>query len=139
MVNKLLALFLTLILTMNPISGFAQEQGPSGDLVDESLRDITIVLGTGAVGAVLGLSTLSFVDEPKDHLKNISIGGAIGIVVGVGVVIFSQATRSQTTISDIKRPLNEAGAESLSRFAFVNERIAAEYHQPASAQFNFSF
>lgn len=67
----------------------AQNNQP--DLVDSSIRDITTVMMTGAGGAVLGLSTLSFVDEPKDHLRNILVGGAIGIIIGVGVVAYNQA------------------------------------------------
>jgi len=47
-------------------------------------------LGVG--GAILGLSTLAFVKEPQDNLKNIAIGGAVGIILGVGIVAFSHAT-----------------------------------------------
>ena len=46
-------------------------------------------------GAVLGLSTLSFVEEPKDHTRNIIVGASIGIIFGVGYVAFSQATKTQ--------------------------------------------
>lgn len=70
-------------------------QSNKSDLVDSSIRDITTVMMTGAGGAVLGLSTLSFVDEPKDHLRNILVGGAIGIIVGVGVVAYNQANVSK--------------------------------------------
>ncbi|OIQ19047.1 MAG: hypothetical protein BM556_07110 [Bacteriovorax sp. MedPE-SWde] len=63
--------------------------------VDDSIRDVAIIAGTGAGGAVLGLSTLSFVEEPGDHLKNIVVGGAIGIIVGVGIVAWGQANKSK--------------------------------------------
>ena len=33
-------------------------------------------------GAVLGISTLSFYDKPQDHLSNVAIGGALGVVLG---------------------------------------------------------
>lgn len=65
---------------------------------EEGLRDLTTVAGLGLGGAVLGLSTLSFVEEPSDHLKNILVGAAVGIIVGVGVVAYNQASKSQATI-----------------------------------------
>ena len=41
------------------------------------------------------VSTLSFVDEPSENLDHIVTGGAIGIILGVGIVGFMQATKSQ--------------------------------------------
>jgi len=69
-------------------------QDASGNMLDDSIQDMTVVLGSGLFGAIMGLSTLSFVDRPADHLKNISMGGAIGVIIGVSIVIFSQANRS---------------------------------------------
>ncbi len=139
MTNKILATVLSFFIILNPISGLAQDEAGNA-LVDETLQDLTIVLATGAVGAVLGLSTLSFVDKPKDHTKNIAIGGAIGIVIGVGVVIFSQATKSQTTIvSEIAAPHSEYAAEGLSRLEFSEHRIAAKYLQPTTVGINLAF
>lgn len=65
------------------------------DLVEESVRDLMTVVAFGAGGAVLGLSTLSFVKRPSKHLKNIIIGGALGIIVGVGVVAYNQANQGK--------------------------------------------
>jgi hypothetical protein len=81
------------MLTTTIISPNSMAEGTS--IVDESINDISTVMALGAGGAVLGLSTLSFVDEPKDHLKNIVVGGSIGIIVGVGVVAWRQATKSK--------------------------------------------
>ena len=36
-----------------------------------------------------------FVEEPKDHLKNILVGGAIGVIIGVGIVAYKQASVSK--------------------------------------------
>ena len=72
-------------LVTNSHQGFAQEGGSTGVLGD-SLRDLYTVAGVGVAGSVLGLSTLSFVEEPGENLKNIVTGGAIGIILGVGVV-----------------------------------------------------
>ena len=81
-----------ILLTFLPIQSFAQNDE---DLFKESMRDFTVVIGSGLGGAVLGLSTLSFVEEPKDHLKNILVGGSIGIIIGVGLVAYNQANRSK--------------------------------------------
>jgi len=72
----------------------AQETGSTGILSD-SLSDLYTVAGVGAAGAVLGLSTLSFVDKPGENLKNIVTGGAMGIIIGVGIIAWSHATRSK--------------------------------------------
>lgn len=75
-----------------PIEATAQEP----DIVEDSVRDILTVVSIGAAGAILGLSTLSFVDKPQDHLKNIVVGGAVGIIIGVGVVAYNQANQSRS-------------------------------------------
>jgi len=86
-----IALFLSLFFL--PLRSFAQDAAAT--LISETKRDITIVGASGIGGAVLGLSTLSFVEEPTKNLKNILIGGAIGIIVGVGVVAYLQGTKSK--------------------------------------------
>ena len=90
-------LLLVLCLAFNMVTtqtAFAQEGGDD-TFADESIKDISTVAGLGAGGAILGLSTLSFVEEPGDHLKNIVVGGAIGIILGVAVVAYSQANKSK--------------------------------------------
>ena len=76
---------------MTPMQAQAKDQG----LVEDSVRDVLTVVSIGAAGAVLGLSTLSFVDRPQDHLRNIVVGGALGIIIGVGVVAYNQANMSR--------------------------------------------
>ena len=80
------------MLTINIAFGQADKAGGLGAA---SVTDISTVAAIGAAGAILGLSTLSFVEEPKDHFKNVLIGGAIGVIIGVGVVAFKQAGLSQ--------------------------------------------
>ena len=75
------------------------QQNSDGDIVQQSLADMYTVAGLGAAGAILGLSTLSFVEEPGDNLNNIVVGAAIGVIVGVGVVAWSQAEKSRETFS----------------------------------------
>ncbi len=64
------------------------------DLLASSQSDLLVVLGVGAAGGILGLSTLSFMDEPQDHLKNIWVGASLGVIIGVAVIAYNQASRS---------------------------------------------
>ncbi len=93
--KTLLLSFLCSVLLVVP-SVNAQEGGAGdGDILAQSMSDAITVGAIGGIGAVLGLSTLSFVEEPSEHLKNIVVGGAIGIIVGVGVIAFKQANMSK--------------------------------------------
>ena len=130
-------LLLTLALILQTTTAFSAEEQSS--IVDDSLRDITVVLGSGAVGAVLGLSTLSFVNHPSDHLKNIAIGGAIGIVVGVGFVIFSQATRTSSSITSSEVPMNAEKFATLSSQEFGEAKIAQDHLKVPSFGYTFNF
>ena len=47
----------------------------------------TIGIGAG-IGAVLGLSTISFYDTPTQHLGNALIGAGAGLIVGLGVAAY---------------------------------------------------
>lgn len=131
-------LSLTLI-TLSPAKA-AEEAAQSSGLIDDSIRDMTVVLGSGAVGAVLGLSTLSFVDEPSKHWKNVAIGGAIGVVVGVGAVIFNTASRTSTmAIGQATVPLNPDKFATLSRSDFMSFRIARNFLKEPSFGYTFQF
>jgi hypothetical protein len=93
MLNKLSAFVKTLVI-LSFVLDVAPQAYAEESILGDSLKDISTVGAMGAGGAVLGLSTLSFVDEPKDHLKNILVGGALGIIIGVGVVAWFQASKS---------------------------------------------
>lgn len=122
MLVRQVMIFVTLILlVIQPTATLAKEDAPNG-VVDDSIRDMSIVFGTGLAGAVLGLSTLSFVDEPSKHTKNIAVGGAIGIVIGVAAVVFYQA--SKTTISQDLR----SGPLSAEQFASISKKEFQESH-----------
>ena len=55
-----------------------------------------LIAGTGTAGAILGLSTLSFHENPRDHLNNIVIGAASGAIIGVGLAMYFTITDSTT-------------------------------------------
>ena len=81
--KKLIGILLSLqLLLLSSASVMAQEgEAPAGgddDLLRSTQNDVFLVAGAGAAGAVLGLSTLSFVDKPSEHLSNIWTGAAIG-------------------------------------------------------------
>ena len=138
--KSILTLFITAVILINPIQQVsAQDRDSQSGLMDESLADLSLVLGAGAVGAILGLSTLSFVEEPKDHFKNISIGGAIGIVIGVAIAVSGQATKSQSSITQSIAPLNSNSLESLTRIDFSNIKIAKNYLVEPTVNYQFSF
>jgi hypothetical protein len=80
-------LILIIIVCSSIPAGFSQST-----FYGDPLRDVTIVGACAVGGAVLGLSTLPFTEEPGDHLKNILVGGAIGLIFGVAIVAYSQAT-----------------------------------------------
>jgi hypothetical protein len=94
--HKLLALFLSFLFLFSS-STQAQEGGAGGGdpLLADTMANVWTVVGMMGAGAILGLSTLSFVEEPSEELDNIVTGGAIGIIIGVGIVGYMQATKSQ--------------------------------------------
>ena len=111
---KRLLQILTLTLSL-PLSSFAQgvaaapaaAEGAGGDdVMRDTLEDVVIVVAAGLAGAILGLSTLSFVDEPKEHLNNVLVGGSIGIIGGVGLVAYRQASKSQKYYDELGAVVN---------------------------------
>lgn len=93
MLKKLMIMTLISLFSLNT---WAQEG--EDDYVVDHKNDLLIVVGGGLAGAVLGLSTLSFVEEPKDHTNNIVVGAAIGVIAGVAFVAFNQANQSKQLI-----------------------------------------
>lgn len=101
LINNINRLFLSCGMLLLIVSPVAQAQNADENLdmlVDSTKSDLLVVVGGGLAGAILGLSTLSFVAEPKDHTRNIIMGASIGIIAGVGYVAFSQANKTQELI-----------------------------------------
>ena len=138
--NISLLLMAFTLMTFQPMAT-ASAAAAEDNLADDSLRDFSMVIGSGAVGAILGLSTLAFVDTPSNHLKNIAVGGAVGIVIGVGVVVFSQVTRTTGAngmgLNQI--PMNPEKFANLTRKEFSEDKIAKNYLKIPSFGYNFSF
>ncbi len=90
----LFLLCLSLIIAPSCFSQSLQGSVQEADILQTSLRDVGIISGATALGALLGASTLSFVSAPQEHLDRILIGGSLGLILGVGIVIYFQATKS---------------------------------------------
>ncbi|MFV3407810.1 hypothetical protein [Bdellovibrio bacteriovorus] len=54
-------------------------------------RNVAAVLFSTLGGAILGLSTLSFYGEPQEHTGNITTGALVGLLGGVGYVIYDSS------------------------------------------------
>lgn len=131
----LLTISLFFVLAMTPTRTFAQD---NKSLADQSVQDAMIVGGAALGGAVLGLSTLSFVEEPSEHLKNILVGGAIGIVVGVGLVAYMQASKSETIYK--QGDINPLNFNTNKRLAWHRkEQSQTAPVPPAQVGYQFSF
>jgi hypothetical protein len=91
--KKIIALILCTQIALGS-AAFAQDNS-ADDLVKSTQQDIIMVGSAGLAGAVLGLSTLSFVDEPSKNLSNIWTGAAIGVIAGVIFVAYNSAQKNQ--------------------------------------------
>ncbi len=126
--KKIILSFLILTLITGNLgikSSWAQEVGEeqdSEDVLKKTQQDIMLVAASGVVGAVLGLSTLSFVETPSRHIYNIWTGAALGIIAGVVFVAYNSAQR---------------GSEDLQASAEFNsdERIAWHYEKTTISSF----
>lgn len=79
---------------------FSQAEVNDSKLLEDSINDMYVVASSGLGGAIIGLSTLSFVSEPGDHLKNILVGAALGVIGGVAFVGYSTANKGRDMYYD---------------------------------------
>lgn len=70
---------------------YDDQEAQNYSLADQTKNDMLVIVASGVGGAVLGLSTLSFVDEPSDHFDNVLTGAAVGLIIGVLYVAYRQA------------------------------------------------
>ena len=141
MKKTIISLLCSLLITTLPVNVALSQEGQAGTFADESVRDITTVVAIGAAGAVLGLSTLSFVEEPKDHLKNIVVGGAIGIIVGVGIVAYGAANKSKDLYEQTRINSDMGEFSTVMRISSAGKssfRLPAA-KEPSQLNFNFTF
>jgi hypothetical protein len=81
-------------------------------------RQLATIVFAGLGGAILGLSTLSFYGRPQDHLSNIAVGFAIGVIAGTAYVTVRSATTrdyfndSPPPQSRLNLPVHEVAPEN---------------------------
>ncbi len=92
---------------------FAQEGNEDDDIVKNTQNDILLIAGAGAAGAILGLSTLSFVDKPSQHISNVWTGAALGVIAGVIFVAYNSAQRGSEDLQSEEASLDFNSGERL--------------------------
>lgn len=134
-------ILLSLLLIIQTTQSFAKEEGT---VFEDGLKDVYTVFGIGLGGAVLGLSTLSFAEEPKDNLKNIVIGGAIGVIIGVGIVAYSHATKGQAVFREKDAFINDGQYSTKDRAKLLSSventyKKSDFLNSPYQLNLNFNF
>lgn len=105
---------LLIAIQLSSAAAFAQDNSGEDDIIKNTQNDIMLVAGAGAAGAILGLSTLSFVDKPSRSISNIWSGAAIGVIAGVIFVAYNSAQRgSEDLQSDEEASLDFNSSERL--------------------------
>lgn len=116
--KKLVTLLLVLSFFINgPLCNNVYAQNGAGDdILKNTQNDLILVGAAGAVGAVLGLSTLSFVERPSQHIYNIWAGASIGVIAGVIFVAYNSAQRGSEELQ------SSHDFNSTERFAWHSEK-----------------
>ena len=147
-INKVRKFSTTLLLCLGLSTAFLTSDGAYGqeggtsNIITDSLSDLYTVSGVGLAGCVLGLSTLSFLDQPGENLKNIVTGGAIGVIVGVGIVAWGHAGKSKGLYDSNANldqfPRAKDFFEENKLFAEMNKRVMHQ-HNPYYVSYQFTF
>ncbi len=114
----------------------AMAQDNEDDLIKNTWNDIYLVTGAGAAGAILGLSTLSFVDKPSQHLSNIWTGAAIGVIIGVVFVAYNSAQKGS---EELQSSSDFNSTERLAWHSSNNTFLTSPKNQYGTEIWNMSF
>lgn len=101
--NFLLAMALMTTAVAAPSAVWAQGNGvgqSEAPKLTGTRKQLATIIFSGLAGAILGLSTLSFYGRPQDHLSNIAVGFAFGIISGTIYTTY-QAARAPYEYYDI--------------------------------------
>lgn len=96
MVAKLIrTLIITLCMSLAvPQLSYAQAQNLGNQMeapISGTRKQLATIIFAGLAGAILGLSTLSFHGRPQEHLSNIAVGFALGIIGGTVYTTYQAA------------------------------------------------
>lgn len=141
--KKIVVLFLALQIILVSVA-HAQDAAAGGgdDPFKNTRNDILTVAGAGIGGAILGLSTLSFVDRPSKHISNIWTGAAVGVIVGVIFVAYNSAQRGQENMEESEDEEASVRFDTSERIAwhFANEKnLTSDQGQISSNIFQMNF
>ncbi len=129
--KKLICALLSLSLLVSAVNPAMAQDSGEDDIIKNTQNDIMLIAAAGAGGAVLGLSTLSFVEKPSKHVSNIWTGAALGIIAGVIFVAYNSAQKGSEELQS-SREFN-----SSERVAWHAEQ--AENLSLSSVQFGTQF
>ncbi len=127
--------FLLILIVGFPGGVMAQQRADSITYPDNHPRKqmATIVI-SGLGGGILGLSTLSFYGRPQDHLNNIAIGFAMGVLVGTSYVTYRAA---RDPYERRYQGMLEPTFNSLTRQDWAHLQMASAGLPPISWQWEF--
>jgi len=98
--SKLRSLFVASLITCSSIGQVANAQAS-----EERFQDIFITAGYAtAFGAALGAASLSFFEDPQEHLQYVAIGASLGFIGGS--ILGSYFVFSPMIATEQARPLN---------------------------------
>lgn len=105
MFKKIASMFLAASIMVSTVApaDVAWAQQPGGPTAEEKAeltgtrRQLATIIFAGLSGAILGLSTLSFYGRPQDHLSNIAVGFALGVITGAIFTTYKAATKPYET------------------------------------------
>lgn len=75
--KSLTAVILSLVLILSSVLPAAAEDNPMKEIFQDALYG-------GLAGTLIGAATIVFTKKPADHLRNLGIGAASGVIVGAG-------------------------------------------------------
>lgn len=97
--NVALSVVILMVVTGGPQLSYAQEAVVTEQKSElkGTRKQLATIIFSGLAGAILGLSTLSFYGRPQDHLSNIAVGFAVGIISGTVYTTYQAATKPYET------------------------------------------
>lgn len=77
--------------------------------------DLQLIFFAGVGGAVLGLSTLSFVDKPANNLNRITFGFSVGVIGAAIYMLYKTTTKSMTGsgFSKLTAPMGQQSVDDV--------------------------
>ena len=88
-----------LVMSVFPSPSYAQAPRPGAKTTEQALtgprKQLATIIFAGLAGSIMGLSTLSFYGRPQDHLENIAVGFAVGVIGGTAYVTYKAAMQPE--------------------------------------------